>query len=169
LAGADLHFDQVSRVLGSDAAATSGPDGRYRLEGAPTGPLTVRAHKDGFVVQLISGVRVDSGATRRQDIVLAALDGGQTFELGGIGGVLARAADGIALQNVFPGDPAARAGLRAGDVILSIDGDTTNGMSIADALQRIRGQPGTTVGLSVRRPETGDFLERTIVRATVVH
>jgi len=169
LAGVDLRFDQVSRVLDSEARATTDRDGHYRLEGAPAGPLTVRAHKDGFVVQLVSGVRVESGATRRQDFVLVALDGGATFQLGGIGAGLAQLPDGLALQNVFPGDPAARAGLRAGDRIVSIDGDPADGMSMADALQRIRGQPGTSVGLSVRRPATGDLLERTIVRAIVLH
>lgn len=169
LAGVDLRFDQVSRVLDSEARAMTDRDGHYRLEGAPAGPLTVRAHKDGFVVQLVSGVRVESGATRRQDIVLVATDGGPTFQLGGIGAGLARVPDGLALENVFPGDPAARAGLLAGDRILSIDGDPTDGMSLADALQRIRGPPGTSVGLAVRRPQTGDLLDKTIVRATVLH
>lgn len=167
--GVDLRFDQVSRVLNSEAVSTTDRNGRYRLDGAPAGPLTVKAHKEGFLVQLVSGVRVESGMTRRQDIVLVALDGGPTLELGGIGAGLAQVPDGLALQNVFPGDPASRAGLRAGDRIVSIDGDSTDGMSIADALQRIRGQPGTSVGLSVRRPETGDRVDLTIVRAIVLH
>lgn len=169
LAAVDLRFDRVSRVLDSEAVASTDRDGHYRLEGAPAGPLTVKAHKDGFRVQLISGVRVDSGATHRQDFVLAPLNGGPGIELGGIGAVLTQKPDGIALQSVSPGNPAALAGLRAGDRIVSIDGDSTEGMSIVDALQRLRGRPGTTVGLSVQRAETGDFLERTIVRATVLY
>jgi len=168
LASVDLRFDQVSRALDSEAQATTDGNGRYRLEGAPGGPLTVRAHKEGFLVQMISGVRVESGATRRQDFVLTALDGGATLELGGIGAGLRRGPDGLAIENVSPGDPAARAGLQAGDRIVSIDGDSTDGMSVADALQRIRGQPGTSVALSVLRPDTGDFVDRTIVRAKVL-
>src|SRR5208282_5842988 len=98
---------------------------------------TLRVHKDGYRVRLISGLRVDSGATLRQDVVLAAMDGGPGMELGGIGAALRQLDDGIALADVFPGDPASRAGLRRGDRILRIDGEPTQGMSLADALQRL--------------------------------
>lgn len=169
LAGVDLHFDQVSRVLDSDAVAQTDGAGRYRLEGSPAGPFTVRAHKEGFRVKLVSGLRVDPGATLIEDLMLVALDGGPGLELGGIGAGLAQTADGLALQNVFPDDPAARVGLRPGDRIVSIDGEPVDSMSMADALQRIRGEPGTVVGLSVRRPETGEIVDVTIMRGRVVH
>jgi C-terminal processing protease CtpA/Prc len=39
---------------------------------------------------------------------------------------------------------------------------------MADALQRLRGEPGTSVGVSVLRPETGETVELTIVRGTIV-
>jgi hypothetical protein len=169
LAGVDLHFDQVSRVLDNDAVAQTNGAGQYRLDGAPAGPFTVRAHKEGFRVKLVSGLHVDSGATLRRDIALVALDGGPTMEFGGIGAGLVQSADGLALQNVFADDPAARAGLHAGDRIVSIDGEPTDGMSVADALQRIRGEPGTTVGVSVWRPETGEIVDRTLVRGQIVH
>jgi PDZ domain-containing protein/carboxypeptidase family protein len=169
LVGVDLRFDQVSRVLDNDAVAQTNGAGQYRLEGAPAGLFTVRAHKDGFRVKLVSGLHVDSGATLRRDFTLVALDGGPTMDFGGIGAGIVQAADGLALQNVFPDDPAARAGLHAGDRIVSIDGEPTDGMSVADALQLIRGEPGTTVGLSVRRPETGEIVDRTVVRGQIVH
>ena len=63
------------------------------------------------------------------------------------------------------GDPAERAGLRAGDRILGIDGESTDGMSLADALQRLRGEAGTSVGVSVRRPKTGETVDVMIERA----
>ncbi|MGD0675796.1 MAG: carboxypeptidase regulatory-like domain-containing protein [Polyangiaceae bacterium] len=169
LADVDLHFDQVSRVLDSDSVAHTNGAGEFRLEGAPAGPLTVRAHKNGFRVKLVSGLRVDSGSAVRQDLTLVALDGGPSMELGGIGAGLAQTPAGIELRNVFPGDPGARSGLHAGDRIVGIDGEPTDGMSVADALQRIRGQPGTSVGVSVLRPDTGDLLDLTIVRGRVVH
>jgi hypothetical protein len=169
LGGVDLRFDQISRVLESEAVAQTDRAGRYSLAGAPAGPFTVRAHKDGFRVTLVSGLRVDSGSTLRRDITLVALDGGASMEIGGIGAGLAQTPDGLALRTVFQDDPAARAGLRAGDRVVSIDGEPTEGMSISDALQRIRGEPGTSVGVSVRRPETGEVVDLTIVRGKVVH
>jgi C-terminal processing protease CtpA/Prc len=40
---------------------------------------------------------------------------------------------------------------------------------MADVLQRLRGEPGTSVGVSAQRPETGETVELTIVRGTIVH
>jgi hypothetical protein len=167
LAGVDLRFDAVSSVVRSSADAQTDPTGLYRLEGAPAGPFTLSAHKDGFRVKLISGLRVDSGATLRQDVTLAAADGGG-LELGGIGAALEQSGGGITLRDVFPGDPAGRAGLRAGDRLVRIDGEACQGMSMSDALQRLRGEPGTSVGVSAQRPETGETVELTIVRGTIV-
>jgi membrane-associated protease RseP (regulator of RpoE activity) len=165
----DLGFDHISRVLSGDAVAHTDAAGHYRLTGAPAGPFTVRAHKDGFRVTLVAGLRVESGSTVQQDITLAGFDGGATFALGGIGATIDQTPDGLSLRQTFEHDPAARAGLRPGDRIVSIDGEPTESMSIADALQRIRGEPGTSVGVSVRRPETGEIVDLTIVRGTVVH
>ena len=169
LAGADLRFDAVSSVVRSSADAQTDETGLYRLEGAPAGPFTLSAHKDGFRVKLVSGLRIDSGATLRQDVMLVTVDGGAGLELGGIGAALEQTGGGITLRDVFPGDPAATAGLRAGDRIVRIDGEPTQGISMSDALQRLRGEPGTSVGVSAQRPETGETVELTIVRGTIVH
>jgi S1-C subfamily serine protease len=169
LAGVELRFDAVSSVLDSSASTRSYESGQYRLEGAPAGLFTLRVQKDGFRVRLLSGLRVEPGGTLRQDVALAPATGGATLELGGIGATLQPAGDGIAFGQVLPGDPAARAGLRGGDVIVRIDGESTQAMSIADALQRLRGEPGTVVGVTVKHPDTGEIADVTIVRATVVH
>jgi C-terminal processing protease CtpA/Prc len=42
-------------------------------------------------------------------------------------------------------------------------------MSITDALQRLRGEVGTSVGISVRRDSTGDTVDVVVVRATIAH
>src|SRR5262249_7543544 len=139
----------------------------YRLEAAPAGPFTLRVQKEGYRTRLIPGLRVGSGATLQQDVTLAALDGGASFELVGIGAGLVRRGDGIVIGNVFAGDPAERNGLRAGDRIVRIDGEETNGMSLADAIQLLRGTPGTNVGVSVVRE--GETIEVTIERALIVH
>ena len=49
-----------------------------------------------------------------------------------------------------PGTPAARANLLAGDRILAIDGQPTDGLSISDVLQRMRGEPGSVVQLTLQ-------------------
>ena len=57
---------------------------------------------------------------------------------------------------------------RAGDRVVRIDGEGTDGMSLSDAIQRLRGEEGTSVGVSVERPKTGETVDVMIVRAAIV-
>jgi C-terminal processing protease CtpA/Prc len=41
-------------------------------------------------------------------------------------------------------------------------------MPLADALQRLRGEAGTSVGVSVRRPKTGETVDVTVERASIL-
>ncbi len=67
----------------------------------------------------------------------------------GIGAEIGERDDGIMIIAPLPNTPAETAGLVAGDLILSIDGTTTNGMSVYEAVRRIRGDIGTQVILSI--------------------
>jgi carboxyl-terminal processing protease len=49
--------------------------------------------------------------------------------------------------------PAARAGIRAGDYIIKIDGKPVQGMSLADAIAQMRGKPGTKLRLTILRKD----------------
>jgi C-terminal peptidase prc len=61
----------------------------------------------------------------------------------------------IRITEVFANNPAARAGLQDGDVILRIDGQSTLGMTTDDAVDRITGRRGTTVDLVLLRSVEG--------------
>jgi carboxyl-terminal processing protease len=65
------------------------------------------------------------------------------------------------------GSPAARAGIRAGDTILSIDGQAVGGGPLGDAIASIRGAVGTVVKLGIGREPLPQPLEFAIVRAMV--
>ncbi|MGO9834890.1 MAG: carboxypeptidase regulatory-like domain-containing protein [Polyangiaceae bacterium] len=168
LEGVDLHFDAVSSVIDSSAGAQSDGTGRYRLDGAPTGPFTLRAQKAGYRIRMLSGLYVESHAELTKDVTLNAVDGGAGLEFGGIGANVMPTPEGLAFGAVFAGDPAERAGLRAGDRILGIDAESTDGMSVSDALQRLRGEAGTSVAVSVQRPKTGETVDVVIERLTIV-
>src|SRR5919199_4062789 len=64
------------------------------------------------------------------------------------------------------GTPAYKAGVLAGDVILKIDGKSTEGMRLSEAVDLIQGEPGEKVTLTVRH-ETGDVEDLAIVRAEI--
>jgi hypothetical protein len=169
LAGVELRFDLVSSVLDSSAAATTDGNGAYLLEGAPAGPFTLRAQKNGFRMRFVSALRVPPGGTLDQDVTLTPADGRGGMELGGIGASLVPSPEGIKFGGVFPGDPADRAGLRGGDRILRIDGENTDSMSVADAIQRLRGEAGTSVGISVLHAGDADPVDVVVVRGSIVH
>ena len=57
----------------------------------------------------------------------------------------------ILVVSPIEGTPAARAGVQPKDVIVSIDGKSTKGMTTGDAVKLIRGQEGSQVTLGLRR------------------
>jgi carboxyl-terminal processing protease len=63
--------------------------------------------------------------------------------------------------------PAARAGILAGDVILAIDGQSAEGMSVPDADALLAGAPGSTVTLIVRHPSEDQIQTSTITRGSI--
>ncbi len=73
----------------------------------------------------------------------------------------------IVIVAPFRGSPAEKAGLRAGDVLEAVDGQSTAGWSVADAVARIRGQQGTQVTIKVRHSDSTEQ-EVSITRATIV-
>ncbi|WP_417276318.1 S41 family peptidase [Castellaniella sp.] len=63
--------------------------------------------------------------------------------------------------------PAARAGILTGDLITEIDGEPTKGMSLNDAVKKMRGEPGTPIVLTVQRAGSNKPLKFHIVREMI--
>ncbi len=89
-----------------------------------------------------------------------------TFE--GIGAEVGIKNNVITVIAPLPDTPAAKAGLRAGDKIITIDDKSTAGMSVDEAVNLIRGQGGTKVKLGVMRNGTKDPLKFEITREKIV-
>ena len=67
----------------------------------------------------------------------------------------------------MPGMPAARAGLQSGDLIVRLDDQPVLGMALGDAISRMRGEPGTSIALLIRRAGHGDEFSVSMVRETI--
>lgn len=67
--------------------------------------------------------------------------------------------------------PAYRAGLRAGDLIVSVEGESTSDLSVDEVVDRLRGAPGTEVEITIRRGRSQEFpvaLERAVIQIPTV-
>ncbi len=67
----------------------------------------------------------------------------------------------------FHGSPASRAGIRPGDVILKVDGKPTEGLSISQVANMLKGPKGTLVHVTVSRAGASKPVELTITRAQI--
>ena len=69
--------------------------------------------------------------------------------------------------NPYEGKPAQRAGMQAGDRILSIDGKTTKGLTVSEVSNNLRGVPGTTVVVEIEREGVAKPMKLEIVREDI--
>ncbi len=72
-------------------------------------------------------------------------------KLAGIGARIGNHDDQLVLVTVYPGSPAAKAGLRDGDAVLRVNDMSAKNILVSDAVERIRGDEGTTVSLTIQR------------------
>ncbi len=79
------------------------------------------------------------------------LQGDSRGEYGGLGLEVAIQETRVQVTAVFEGGPAARAGLRPGDVIVAVDGTSMLGQSLEQVIRRVRGERGTPVALTIAR------------------
>ncbi len=151
-------LDEIADILREDFVNPDAVTDRALQQGSIQGiidelgdPHTVyispESYQSGF--DLISGTFEGIGATVDQDPLTGE----------------------IVIVTPFHGSPAEEAGIRPGDAILAVDGESTEGWSVQDAVSQIRGPEGTTVTLTVRHSdrETEDVAIRrgTIVVPTV--
>ncbi len=73
----------------------------------------------------------------------------------------------LTVMNVLEGTPAERAGLRARDKIVEIDGESTKGITTRDALLKMRGEPGTDIEVGIARKGYADKLDFKITRELI--
>jgi carboxyl-terminal processing protease len=67
----------------------------------------------------------------------------------------------------FDGSPAEAAGVKAGDIIIEVNGEDVTSWSLDDIVEQIRGEAGTEVELTVIRPDEGISYDFTIVRGEI--
>lgn len=86
---------------------------------------------------------------------------------GGLGMTIGIREDMLTVITPFKNNPAALAGVLNGDIISQIEGESTATMSLTDAVDRLRGEPGTSVSIMIIRENESRPIELTITREVI--
>jgi carboxyl-terminal processing protease len=141
------------------------------------------------VLQHIRGYYVDKEKTSYQDLIHGALNGmlqsldahsqfmdpdmysdmkdDTAGQFGGLGVVISLRDEVLTVIAPMEGTPGFEAGLLPGDKIIEIETESTERMSVDDAIKKLRGPVGTPVTIKVLRPETQEIKDFTIIRAEI--
>ena len=89
-------------------------------------------------------------------------------KFGGVGITISLRDNILTVISPLSGTPAFKLGIRAGDRIRKIDGKETKGMSLDDAVNKLRGKIGTDVTVAIEREGVPDLMDYTITRAEII-
>lgn len=140
--------------------------GALQFVGRRLDPETLRPDEDLELIALRGSLR----ALDRYSTIFSGR-GTEDFKirfsgkLHGIGARIGRRDGHLTAVRVFPKSPAEKGGLIDGDAIIAIEGDPTRPLSVGDAVERIRGEVGSEVALTVNREE--ETVELTITRGEI--
>ena len=88
-------------------------------------------------------------------------------EYGGIGSIITQVEGKVCIYDPYEGMPAQKSDVRAGDVILEVDGVSAEGKSVAQVSEMLRGVPGTEITLKLRREGEKKPIVRKFTREVV--
>ncbi|MEZ4721354.1 MAG: S41 family peptidase [Flavobacteriales bacterium] len=90
-----------------------------------------------------------------------------THEYGGIGALIGTRGDYVIISEPYEGFPADKAGLKAGDVIIEVDGESAKDKNSSQLSDMLRGQNGSSIKVKVKREATNQEIEVDIVREKI--
>ena len=87
-----------------------------------------------------------------------------TGQYGGIGALIHSEGDSVIISEPYENFPAYNAGLKAGDIILSINGKSVEGHTTSEVSELLKGQPKTEISIIISRPGEEGTITKTVVR-----
>jgi len=90
-----------------------------------------------------------------------------TGEYAGIGALITKSGKDIYVSEPYEGMPAQRNDVRAGDIILEVDGKSVAGMSVSDVSAKLKGIPNTAIKLKIKRLGVNKPLEKEFMREKI--
>jgi len=90
-----------------------------------------------------------------------------TGQYGGIGALIRQGGDYIIVSEPYEGFPAQKAGLKAGDTLIMINGLSTKGKSVNDVSQMLKGTPNTKLEIKLKRLGAADTILKNFMREKI--
>lgn len=90
-----------------------------------------------------------------------------TGQYGGIGALIHKDSNEIIISEPYEGFPAFKSGLKAGDVILKVNENEVEGKNSDDISKLLRGQSGSSLNVTIKRPNVVEPMVKEIVRETI--
>ena len=119
---------------------------------------------DNAIRGMIDGL--DGHSAFLDDLALIVLEEETSGRFGGVGMEVGREDEHITVHPMA-GAPAERAGIAPGDRLIEVDHRSLEGRTVADAVQDLRGEPGTDVHVRVQRQSVGEPLDFNITRGMI--
>lgn len=91
----------------------------------------------------------------------------QAGSYSGIGIQISSIGGDVTVSSIFEGSPANRVGMRRGDVIARVGAEDAKGWTVEDVVKKVKGPKGTTVDLTIRRPNYDTPIPMTVERDDV--
>ncbi|MBT3376329.1 MAG: S41 family peptidase [Lentisphaerae bacterium] len=88
-------------------------------------------------------------------------------QFGGLGIIVTIRDEVLTIVTPIADTPGSRAGLLAGDQIIRIEEESTQGMGMHEAVKRLKGETGTEVNITIHRPDSKETKEVTVERALI--
>jgi carboxyl-terminal processing protease len=124
---------------------------------------------DKFVYSSVDGMlrTLDPHTTFLEPKEYADMQDRQKGSFYGLGILVTKRNDQVTVITPLEGTPAARLGIRAGDVISEVEGVSTDDLSLDEVVKRLKGPKGTTVHIKIIRVGIKEPIPLTIVRAAI--
>ncbi|MGA0333921.1 MAG: S41 family peptidase [Kiritimatiellia bacterium] len=128
-------------------------------------PISYEELIDGAIAGMMS--RLDDHSQYMDSETLQSLQETTRGAFGGVGIVISRSGEWIQVVSPIEDSPGWEVGLISGDQIRRIDGASARGISIEEAVNRLRGEPGSSLRLGIRRPSENRSFEVELIRAEI--
>ena len=131
-----------------------------------TEPVSTEEHIQAAISGLVRSYG-DPYTTYMPPVDAAAFNEDISGNFSGVGMEVGMREDVVTVIAPLPQSPAEKAGIMAGDSIVRVNDQSTEGISVDEAVQLIRGEQGTEVKLTIYREGESEFRDITIVRDTI--